>query len=48
VRLVALDFEEDLRVDLEGSGLDPGIPRFRVSLKFMCFSLFCLNATFSV
>jgi len=36
VRLAALNLEEDSVVDLEGSGLDPGILGFCVSPKFTC------------
>jgi len=33
VRLAALDLREISGVDMEGSGLDPGIPGFRVHLN---------------
>jgi len=45
VRLAALDLREISGLDLEGSGLYPGILGFRVSPKFTC-SYFLLNVTF--
>jgi len=47
VRLAALDLREISEVDLEGSGVDPGIPGFPCfSPKFTCFLTFLLNVTF--
>jgi len=50
VRLAALDLRGISGMDLEDSGLDPGILGFCVSPKLTCFSLsaqmppFCVNS----
>jgi len=45
VSLAALDLNRDLRVDLDGSGVDLVIPGFRVFTEFTC-SHFLPNVTF--